>query len=70
MTPRVTILAFVGFLSNLPLMSQKPAFNFRISEKEIKQASEFVLDEFFTEIRIISLETSNSSLIGKITSEY
>lgn len=66
MTPRVIILALVGFLLNFPLVGQKPAYNFQISERDIKQARELVLDEVFTEIRIIPLETSISSLIGKI----
>jgi hypothetical protein len=68
MTPRVIILALVGFLLNFSLEGQKPAFNFRMSERDIKQAHELVLDEVFTEIRIIPLETSNSCFIGKIQS--
>lgn len=66
MTPRVIILALVGLLFSRSLVGQKPAYNFQISERDIKQARELVLDEVFTEIRIIPLETSNSSLIGKI----
>jgi hypothetical protein len=66
MMPRLILLVLVTFLSNNLLVSQKSAFNFQISEREIKQARELVLDEIFKEIRIIPLETSQYCFIGKI----
>jgi len=67
MMPRVILIALVALLSSSFVSAQKPAFNFQLSEREIKQAGELVLDEIFKEILILPLETSDSCFIGKIT---